>query len=139
MNLGIPPLSAGGLSLIRVLGSLSRTLGVVRQVAPLYRDLKPLLSKAPQMLAKLNGIRTNINNISTQTHTFIDEINRPYEPNNSQGPVFFQWNWKSCQNYKLYFIIFNIYLLLLYFTCLNKVVVNSLYAVKISLRRKKEI
>lgn len=85
----------GGLSLVRILGTLSRTIGVVRQISPIYKDIKPLLSKAPLFFERLNNMRNaavNLKNLSDTPliqNTTNSEKNLPKTVNNS-GPIFFQ-------------------------------------------------
>lgn len=92
MNFGLPTSALGsGLSIARVLGSVSRTLGVLRQFAPLYRDIKPILKKAPVVLERINNFRMasrNINNgiSNTVTSNAIEESPKLKH----SGPVFFQ-------------------------------------------------
>lgn len=94
MNLGLTPLSGatGGLSLVRVLGTLSRTLGLVRQISPLYKEIKPLIAKAPVFFEKMSALRSNVENLRNLNNGFnvqntpMTEDSRP----SSGGPVFFQ-------------------------------------------------
>lgn len=92
MNFGLPTGTLGsGLSLVRVLGSISRTLGVIRQFAPIYRDIKPLLRKAPLVLEKINNFRRlpfNVNNDISNTD--MSNIIEKTPTLSNSGPVFFQ-------------------------------------------------
>lgn len=93
MNYGFGPFGAGGgLSIMRVLGSLSRTLGVVRQISPLYRDLKPILKKAPQFFARINGLRGNMRDVQENLSRPMLDQQKEFlsRENYSGGPVFFQ-------------------------------------------------
>lgn len=97
MNLGLNTLG-GGLSLVRILGSISKTLGIVRQVAPIYKEVKPILSKAPLFLAKISNMRNSIaesrRNMTTISPPVTNSISygQTEGPTASYpgGPVFFQ-------------------------------------------------
>lgn len=94
MNLGLNTLGAGssGLSLVRILGSLSKTVGIVKQFAPLYKEIKPLIQKAPVFLERLNAIRTTTSNFKRSLPLAQYDQNRiePREMTHSSGPTFFQ-------------------------------------------------
>jgi len=97
MNFGLNGLG-GGLSFMRILGSISKTLGIVRQVAPLYQNVKPLLSKAPQFLARINSLRgmaqTSRSNLALPvknvTNSNLKELEHTVTYQSDGGPVFFQ-------------------------------------------------
>lgn len=90
MNFGLSPLGAGGsgISIVRILGSLSKTVGIVRQFAPIYKDIKPLLKKAPILFEKINSLRNTTYNI--KNYDYQDITNKTEENNNANGPTFFQ-------------------------------------------------
>ena len=88
MNFGLNQLG-GGLSLMRVLSSISRTLGMVRQVAPIYREIKPLFAKAPAFFARINGMRSALYNLPQSAPEPQITQDEPVQ-NSSSGPVFFQ-------------------------------------------------
>lgn len=96
MNLGLTPLSgaSSGLSLVRVLGTLSRTLGIVRQISPIYKEIKPIISKAPVFLERLGALRMNANNFKNLNYGNSMPMKSTNETDNIQknnsGPVFFQ-------------------------------------------------
>ncbi len=84
-----------GLSLVRILGTLSRTLGVVRQFSPLYKDIKPLLSKAPIFFERLANIRNtamNFKNYNSQLplQSIQNDMNSNQNLISNHGPNFFQ-------------------------------------------------
>lgn len=101
MNLGLTPLSgaSSGLSLVRVLGTLSRTLGIVRQISPIYKEIKPIISKAPVFLERLGALRMNANNLKNLNFGNSTPMKSTNETDNIQknnsGPVFFQWSTKN--------------------------------------------
>lgn len=85
MNFGIN--AANGLSLVRILGSLSRTVGIIRQLTPIYKEIKPVLQKAPILFEKINSLR----NISLNNQPIINKNDNQYEKKLiKDGPVFFQ-------------------------------------------------
>lgn len=95
MNFGLNTLANGtsGLSLVRILGSLSRTMGVVKQIAPIYKEVKPLLSKAPLFFQKLNSLRNvtyNMQNTGLEMAKNFNISNNQTDDYTSSGPVFFQ-------------------------------------------------
>ena len=96
MNFGLNQMG-GGLSLVRILGSISRTLGMVRQVAPIYQGIKPLITKAPEFFARLNNMRNVLQNSTSAfrmpERKVINQYqndNASFNQNNVNGPVFFQ-------------------------------------------------
>lgn len=84
--------SSGGLSLVRILGTVSRTIGMFRQVSPIINDLKPLISKVPVLMNRLSNIRNTTYNLysSSINNTATGNIIPKTPNNNVQGPVFFQ-------------------------------------------------
>jgi len=89
--------SNGGLSLVRILGSLSKTIGIYRQVSPILSDMKPLMSKVPEIFNRISSIRNtatslkgnlplNSNFVNTPSNTFSNNMEMPV----NKGPVFFQ-------------------------------------------------
>lgn len=85
MNLG----SSGGLSLLRVLGSVSKTINIIKQITPIYKDIKPLIEKAPLLFKRLNTVRE-------ATYTIKQNLSVPLlesdidQKKNTNGPVFFR-------------------------------------------------
>ena len=95
MNFGLNPVG-GGLSLVRILGSISKTLGMVRQVAPIYKEIKPLFAKAPEFFARINNMRGMLQSarmsgrmLANQTTIEAQSGSSPTQ-NVMGGPVFFQ-------------------------------------------------
>ncbi len=92
MNFGLTN-GTSGLSLMRILGSLSKTMGIVKQFAPLYKEVKPLLSKAPAFFQRLNSIRNSAYNMrelgTAMSKNFDDSSNQKPEVS-SNSPIFFQ-------------------------------------------------
>ncbi len=92
MNFGLNGVG-GGLSLMRLLGTLSRTIGMVRQITPIYKDMKPLFSKVPLFLEKLNNIRNvnyNIKNYSLNNIVNDDSNSFTTSDKSASNPTFFQ-------------------------------------------------
>lgn len=86
--------ATGGLSFVRILGSISKSLGIVREIAPIYRDMKPLFAKAPLLFEKINNIRNmtaSFKEIPRSLEYSTPINNMPNMPiQNGSGPVFFQ-------------------------------------------------
>lgn len=89
--------SNGGLSLLRILNSVSKTIGIYKQVSPILSDMKPLVSKVPEIFNRISSIRNtassiksirpfNTNYLNTQSNSFSNNIEMPI----NKGPVFFQ-------------------------------------------------
>lgn len=92
MNFGLNSLGSG-LSLMRILGSVSRTLGIVRQVAPIYQNIKPLILKAPQFFARLyslSGTAQKARNSIPQFTNARPNLSSKVTNDIEGGPVFFQ-------------------------------------------------
>lgn len=94
MNFGLGA-GTSGLSLMRILGSLSKTVGIVRQFAPIYKEVKPLLSKAPAFFQKLNSIRNTTSTMRDTGRELAMSFGNPApvpteNTTSSNGPVFFQ-------------------------------------------------
>lgn len=91
MNMGLSGIGGqGGLSLLRILGSLSKTVGIVRQIAPIYNDIKPLLAKAPLLFERINSIRNAAYTIKNLPTYMQNDNAKPNIIKGSSGPVFFQ-------------------------------------------------